>query len=129
MNPKPRSLTSFLTVPVAMASAPLRTSVRNPLRVPPPTHHDDLRTSFNPRGPGARPPPRAGASPAVPSGRLCADEQGLQLFPLPPLLPQQSAREPLEDAPLFREEGADRHVRLDHEAGGLGVDETRRVLT
>ncbi len=61
------------------------------------------------------------ASPALPaalSGQLRACKQGVQLVPLHHLLLQQSARELLEEAPLFREEGADRHVRLDQDAAG-----------
>ena len=50
---------------------------------------------------------------AVLSGQFRACKQGLQLVSLYYLFLQQSARELLEEAPLFREESADRHVRLD----------------
>src|SRR3972149_1147899 len=43
MTPTPRPLPSLLIVPVAIASAPLRMSVRDLLSFPAPTHHDDLR--------------------------------------------------------------------------------------
>jgi hypothetical protein len=58
-------------------------------------------------------PAASSALPSALSGQLPACKQGLQLVPLYHLFLQQSARELLEEAPLFREEGADRHVRLD----------------
>ena len=58
-------------------------------------------------------PAASSALPAALSGQLPGCKQGLQLVPLYHLFLQQSARELLEEAPLFREEGADRHVRLD----------------
>src|ERR1700675_4920403 len=81
MNPKPRSLTSLLIEPVAIASAPLRTSVRDLLRFPPTTHLDDLRTCCKPRAP---------CRPLRTASRLQA---GLATRPtLPPLSPSVGAR-------------------------------------
>ena len=48
MNPRPRSLTSFLIVPAAIAAAPLRTSVRDLLRFLSPPHYDAPRACFKP---------------------------------------------------------------------------------
>ncbi len=63
------------------------------------------------------------ASPALPaalSGQLRACKQGVQLVPLYHLFLQQSARELLEEAPPFREEGGDLHVRIDNVGGITG---------
>ncbi len=63
------------------------------------------------------------ASPALPAalpGQIPACKQGVQLVPLYHLFLQQSARELLEEAPPFREEGADLHVRIDNVGGIMG---------
>ncbi len=63
------------------------------------------------------------ASPALPaalSGQIPACKQGVQLVPLYHLFLQQSAHEPLEEAPPFREEGLTFTLRIDNVSGITG---------